>query len=118
MLIDTRAMDFRPTDAILRHVEYRVETALGPLARYVLKVTARLDDLNAGRGGIDKRCRLAVALRRHGIVVAQALDVDLYAAIDVAARRARRSVLRTLKQHVGRERGGDRRRRPGALVHA
>ena len=116
MLIDTRAMDFRLTDAILRHVEYRVETALGPLARHVLKVTARLEDLNAGRGGIDKRCRLAVALRRGGLVVAQALDVDLYAAIDVAARRARRSVLRTLKQHVGRERSD--RRRPAALVPA
>ena len=116
MLIDTRAMDFGLTDAILRHVEYRVETALGPLSRHVLKVTARLEDLNAGRGGIDKRCRLAVALRRHGVVVAQALDVDLYAAIDGAARRARRSVLRTLKRHIGRERS-DPRRLP-ALVRA
>ena len=31
MLIDTRAIDFTLTDAILRHVEYRVESALGRL---------------------------------------------------------------------------------------
>jgi ribosome-associated translation inhibitor RaiA len=116
MLIDTRAIDFPMTGAILRHVEHRVESALGPLARAVLKVTARLEDVNAGRGGIDKRCGLTVALRRHGVVVARATDFDLYVAVDRAARRARRLVLRALRQHVRRQRGD--RQRPGALVGA
>ena len=35
MFIDTRAIDFPMTDAILRHVESRVESALGPVARWV-----------------------------------------------------------------------------------
>jgi ribosomal subunit interface protein len=114
MLVDTRAIDFALTDAILRHVEHRVESALGPAARRVLKVTARLEDVNAGRGGVDKRCSLTVALRNHAVVVAQATEVDLYFAIDQAARRVRRSVLRTLKQHIVRQRRDSQR--PGALV--
>ena len=116
MLIDTRPIGFPLTAAILRHVEYRVESALGPVARRVLKVTARLEDVNAGRGGIDKRCGLTVALRRHGVVVAHATDGDLYAAVDRAARRARRLVLRAMRQHVRRQRGD--RQRPGALLGA
>jgi len=116
MFIDTRAIDFPLTAAILRHVEFRVESALGPLAQAVLKVTARLEDVNAGRGGIDKRCSLTIALRRHGVVVARATDGDLYAAVDRAARRARRLVQRSLRQHVRRQR--EDRQRPGALVGA
>ena len=80
MLIDTRAIDFALTDAIQRHVESRVEAALGVVARWVVGVTARLEDINADRGGIDKRCRLVAALRRRGVVVAEATllvpDVD------------------------------------------
>jgi len=116
MLIDTRAIDFPLTGAILRHVEYRVASALGPTARWVLKVTARLEDVNAGRGGIDKRCGLTIALRHHGVAVARAIDGDLYVAIDRAARRARRVVLRALRQDVRRQRAD--RQRPGALVSA
>ena len=55
MLIDTRTMGFTLTDAILRHVEARVESALGPLAQWVLKVTMRLEDVNAERGYSENR---------------------------------------------------------------
>src|SRR4051794_18945394 len=82
MLIDTRAMGFALTDAILRHVEARVGAALGPFARRVLKVTVRLEDINGDRGGADKRCSIVVALRRHGVEIAEAINADLYAAVD------------------------------------
>lgn len=114
MFIDTRAIGFALTDAIHRHVEYRVESALGPIARWVLNVTARLEDVNANRGGIDKRCRLVVALRGHGVVVGEATHADLYAAVDEAADRVRRAVTTTVTRHVGRERRDSQR--PGALV--
>src|SRR5678816_3707388 len=55
MVIETRAMGFALTDAIRRHVESRVESALAPIADWVLDVTARVEDVNADRGGIDKR---------------------------------------------------------------
>jgi putative sigma-54 modulation protein len=114
MLIDTRAIDFTLTDAIRRHVEARVEAALGPLSRWVIRVTARLEDINADRGGIDKRCRLVVAVRRHGVVVAEATHADLYTAVDEAAARIRRSATRAVMRHVPRGRKGPQR--PGVLV--
>lgn len=114
MLIDTRAVGFSLTDSIIRHVDSRIETALGPFSRWVFKTTVRLEDINADRGGIDKRCAIIVNLRRHGVVVAEAIDADLYAAIDEAARRIRRSVSRTAKKHLAAERTDPQR--PGALV--
>jgi ribosome-associated translation inhibitor RaiA len=114
MLIDTRAIDFPLTRAIQSHVESRVRAALAPLSRRVLAVTARLEDVNAGRGGVDKRCRLVAAFRHHDPVVVEAIDTDLYAAVDAAAHRCRRAALRTLRRHLARQRKDPQR--PGALV--
>ena len=115
MLIDTRAIGFPLTGAILRHVESRVESALGPVARWVLDVTARLEDVNADRGGIDKRCSLVASLRGgRGVVVAEALNEDLYAAVDEAAGRLRRSAIRSVSRPMARDRKDVQR--PGALV--
>jgi ribosomal subunit interface protein len=104
MIIDIRAIGFTLTDAIVRHAEARVESALGALARWVQKVTVRVEDINSDRGGVDKRCSVVVALRRHGVEVAEATDSDLYRAIDEAASRIRRSVSRSVARHVYRQR--------------
>ena len=114
MFIDTRAIGFSLTEAIVRHVEARLASALGPFSRWILKITVRLDDVNADRGGIDKRCGVVVALRRHRVEVAEAIDQDLYRAIDEAASRVRKSVTRNAKRHLTRERRNAQR--PGALV--
>ncbi len=96
MLIDVRAIGFPMTDAIQRHAEYRVESALGSLSHRVMKVTVRLEDVNASRGGVDKRCAVVVALRHNRTVVAEAANADLYAAIDAAVTRARHGMVRRL----------------------
>ena len=111
-------MERRPSpemsEAILRHVESRLESALGPFARSVVRITARMQDVNANRGGIDKRCGVVVALRRHGVVTAEVTDQNLYVAVDAVAHRIRRVVKRAVKRHVSRERKD--RQRPGALL--
>lgn len=112
MLIDVRAMGFSLTDAIRAHVESRVESSLGRFAGRVMTVTARVEDVNADRGGIDKRCSLVAAVHRRGTVVAEAVHQDLYSAIDEAAGRIRRSVQRLVARRIGRERKGPQR--PGA----
>ena len=113
MLIETRAIGFALTDAIQRHVQSRVEAALTPAAGWVLNVTARVEDVNADRGGIDKRCSLVAALRGRGVAVAEALNADLYVAVDEAASRLRRAAVRAVKRHFARERKDPQR--PGAL---
>jgi ribosomal subunit interface protein len=114
MLIHTQTKSFALTDAILRHVETRVESALGPFSRWLLSATVRLKDVNADRGGDDKRCRIVVRLRRQGVAVAEATHADLYAAVDAASDRIRRSVRRATQRRLRRERRDPQR--PGALM--
>jgi ribosome-associated translation inhibitor RaiA len=70
--------------------------ALGRFEGRVNVVTARLADLNGPRGGVDKRCRISVAVRAGDPVLVEDADTDLYAAIDRAAERAGRAVWRQL----------------------
>ena len=114
MSIDIKTLGFNLTDALRRHVERRMHWATRPHARRVMKVTARLDDVNADRGGIDKRCSVVVALRRRGVATAQATCTDLYTAVNAVAARIRRSLERTVKRHASRQRKD--RQRPGALL--
>jgi ribosomal subunit interface protein len=114
MLVHTRAMGFALTDAILRHVEARVNSALGPFSRWILKATVRLEDVNADHGGDDKRCSIVLAIRRRGVVFAEDTNADLYVAVNNAVNRIRRPVRRVTKRHLGRERCDPQR--PGALM--
>jgi len=114
MDIDIRAMGFPLTDGIRAHVESRIKSVLRPFARWVVKVTARLEDVNANHGGIDKRCSMVAAVRRRGTIVTEAIQEDLYVAADKAAARIRRSVQRLLARQIRRERKDPQR--PGTLV--
>jgi len=111
MLLDIRAIGFNLTDAIRHHVQARVAAALGPFASALGTVTVRLEDINANRGGIDKRCNLVAAIHRRGIAVAESVREDLYVAVDKAAGRIRRSVQRHLRRHAARQRKMRRRER-------
>ena len=73
---------------------------------HVNRVVIRLSDINGPRGGADKRCHIQVALVGIADVVVEDTEVDMYAAIDRAIDRARRTVVRKvdrqltlLKQH-------------------
>lgn len=114
MEIDIRAMGFTLTEGIRDHVESRIRSALRPFAAWVVKVTARLEDVNANHGGIDKRCSVVAAVRRRGTIVTEAIQEDLYVAADKAAARVRRSVQRLLTRQIRRERKDPQR--PGTLV--
>jgi ribosomal subunit interface protein len=104
MNIDVRSMGFETTPAIETFVHERARLALAAFAHSVVTATVRLDDVNASRGGVDKRCRIVGALRGRGTVACEATHEDLYGAIDQAAGRMRRVVQRQLKKHVARER--------------
>lgn len=114
MNIDTRSLGFELTPALARHVEDRVRAALSQAGGQVSHVAVRLDDVNGKRGGVDKRCRVVIALDRRPPSVVSVTHADLYAAIDEAARTAWRAVQRALTRHVRRERLDPQR--PGALV--
>ena len=102
---------------IRAYLERRLGSALGRLAPRVRNVRALLADQNGPRGGEDKSCRLQVR-SRVGLVQVEERHHDLYAAIDLAAERVRRTLARALErenfQDTGRWRaeGLPRRRHP------
>jgi ribosome-associated translation inhibitor RaiA len=112
MTIDVRATAFALTHPIKVHAESLAAAALGPFSDLVQHATVRLDDVNATRGGVDKRCRVLATLRGR-VLIAQALHEDLYVAIDKAARRMRRLMVRSIKRPLRRQRLSPQR--PGAL---
>lgn len=114
MNIDIRAQGFELTESISARVTSRVQGALEPLGHHVVSVAARVGDVNAERGGVDKQCKIVVTLDRHRTAVASAVNEDLYLAIDEAARRVRRATQRLSTRKVSRQRKDPQR--PGGLV--
>ncbi len=84
------------TAAIQDHVLARVAAAVDRIAGEVLDLTVRLRDINGPRGGVDKSCQIVATLRHHQIVVVDAVDADLYAAVDRAGAHLRDQVCRRL----------------------
>lgn len=98
MRLNIVAQNFELTNAITRYVEDRVKLALGPASKRINSVSVRLADINAERGGPDKRCRLVIWLSNLRTIVIDAVNADLYFAVDEAAGRAKEAVWRHLKR--------------------
>jgi ribosome-associated translation inhibitor RaiA len=90
------------TDALENHVHKRLDFTLSRAGRRVRSVDVRLSDINGPRGGIDKRCLIEIRLDDLPIVVVDDTQADLYTAIDRAATRAGRTVMRRLAQDNAR----------------
>lgn len=86
------------SQATREHVRRRLQFAIGRFAPRLSRVTVRVDDVNGPRGGVDKICRITVALPTATAVVVEDADRDLYAAVDRAAERLGRAVERRLSR--------------------
>jgi len=117
MLINTRAIGITMTDEIIRHVEARVEGALGFAARHLSRVTVRLTRTNPDSPRPGAHCRLVVTLRGHyGIRAFEAVDTDPESAVEAAAQQARRSLLADFKRFLASD--GTLQPRPRAFAPA
>ncbi len=85
------------------YVERRLAFALGRFADVIQSVVVRLEDANGPRGGIDKSCRVRVKLTgQKNPVIAEVIDLEIRAAIDMAAERVGRAVARQLDRRTPR----------------
>lgn len=96
MHIDIQSQGFTLTPALRAHTERRMRFALGATRPEVLRVAVRLSDDNGPRGGEDMRCRVRIAIAGVPDVVIEDAESDLYIAIDRAADRAGRTLVRRL----------------------
>jgi ribosomal subunit interface protein len=97
MQIEIQARNFSLTRAMRAHIERRLGFALSTCYRHVRRILVRLSDINGPRGGRDKRCHLEVMLPGQAVVVVDT-EADLYLAINRAASRAGRTVMRQLRR--------------------
>jgi putative sigma-54 modulation protein len=98
MRIDIKASGFDLTEGLREHTQRRLQFALGWANHDVRAVSVRLSDINGPRGGRDKRCRIQVPFAGKPNVVIEDTESDLYVAIDRAAERAERAVVRRLER--------------------
>ncbi len=74
--------------------EHRVRFALRRLGWLVPHAEVQMSDLNGPRGGVDKRCQVALRTDGAGSVVAAAVAKDWRTALDNALARAARLLMR------------------------
>ena len=98
MRIAIQANGFVITEALRRYVERRMAAALGWAGERMRTLAVSLSDINGPRGGIDKRCKIQVQLSGGAEIVMEDTQADLYAAIDRAADRADRAVVRRVER--------------------
>ena len=98
MQVDIRTRKIEVDEALRAHVARRLRFALGRFGERIAKVMVRFEDANGVRGGVDKQCRIDVALRPSGNVLIKDIDADLHAVVDRAADRAARAVDRDLQR--------------------
>ena len=108
MRVSIQSRGFSLTGAIDERVRKRLDFLLGRGLRRLQKVDVTLSDLNGPRGGIDKRCQIKVSLDGLPPVVVEDVQADLYTAIDRAAGRASRTVIRRLALDNSRRRADAR----------
>ena len=103
MNLDVHAFGLSLSDPLALHIHKRIESALRPFRKAVAGITARLTDINARRGGIDKQCSLVVVLHHQASVVVQGLHSDAYRSVDQAAGRLRSALSRAVNRHKWHE---------------
>lgn len=99
------ARNLHLTDDIMKLISRRVQFAFARFAKRIRTLRVRLDDLNADRGGVDKRCVVEAELADGDCVRVDATDD----AVELAVARAVKMASGKLSREVDRRR--DRRRR-------
>lgn len=63
-----------------------------------MAAVSALNDVNAPRGGVDKRCQIALRTDRSSQVIVSSIAKDWRTALDDALARAARQLLRALRR--------------------
>ena len=93
-------------DALQEYVERRLRFSLRRFVGRLGRVRVRVTDVNGPRGGVDKSCRVSAEMLPSGkLVLQEAVDANLYVAVDHATERIGRSVGRQVERD--REVSGD-----------
>lgn len=86
-----------PTFDMPSYVNTRLYFAVGRFTSRILRVSVRLRDANAHKGGIDKHCRMSIFLKDGSEVVVEKVASDWPGAVNAAASCAGRVLGRAVR---------------------
>ena len=98
MNITSRAQGFELSSAIDSFVRDEVRSALERFSEDIVSVDVFMKDTNGPKGGVDKQVVMRVQLRGRQQIALQTTREDLYAAVRISIKRAKRSVRRNLRK--------------------
>lgn len=116
MRLEIRRRGVNVTEKLRDYLKERLRLALGRFGHHIDLVRVYLRDVNGPRGGLDKKCRIVVELRRGRPVVVTGTGTEASAAITSTASRAGFAVRRRLKRWLARRRPLRRPVRPVSTV--
>ncbi|MBL4791117.1 MAG: HPF/RaiA family ribosome-associated protein [Kordiimonadaceae bacterium] len=96
MKIELQALHLELTPALERHIECKINMAFSRLEPQITVILVRLSEEHIGDKTTGATCWLQVSIDTLGNVVVEDTQVEIYAAIDRAVQRARRSVKRVV----------------------
>jgi putative sigma-54 modulation protein len=70
------------------YVKSKIRCAFSALKRKAISIAVRLRDLDAPSGGRETMCQISVSMPGQPEVLVKHVQEDMYAAIDMAVRRA------------------------------
>jgi putative sigma-54 modulation protein len=98
MQIEIWGREVKVSERLREYIERRVRFALERLAMPIRKVHVQLRDLNGPRGGVDKSCKVRIALAPAATLVVEHRSSSAYAAIDSALKKAAMSIVRRIQR--------------------
>lgn len=109
MQLVIRATNLPVTDPIREHVSKRVLGAVQRFAKRLSSITVVIEDVNGPKGGVDISCRIEGGMAQSGdpVVITERSD-DLYGAVDRAASRFKRAMVRRADRRKARARSARR----------
>lgn len=98
MKINLESQGFELTAAIKAHVLKQLNFNLANFDSHIMSVEVFLRDINGPKGGADMKALLHIKLESRQSIKVESTRSDLYAAIVLAARQAKRAVRRTVSK--------------------
>ncbi len=98
-----KGVDKTPT--LDRLVDHKLHYAFDQFGRWVSDVALAIEDLNRPKGGVDKRCRLAVSVPRHRSVIVEGRGTDLMVVVSEVIDRGAQALARLRDRRHSRRRG-------------
>ena len=98
MKISVRTQGFERSAAIDEFTRDHVKVTMNRFAYMIRSVDVFMKDVNGPKGGVDKQVLLRIKMRSGQQLALQTVKSDLYAAISISAKRAKRVVRRNIRK--------------------